>query len=122
MVSIPPILLKKLYVRGSLENREDTFTFQLQNQIATGTVVGLSRLTVDGEERSLNGVAIATGDDTRDAIDLSERAPLAFAVGERATICVPGPLSAGRHSVQITVLTHEVGPLTFPVADTIAET
>ena len=93
MASIPPVLLIKLYVTHSLRNQGDGFTFQLENQIAAGTVT--AHLTVDGVARPLDGVTIVTGDETRSALS------------------VPGALSAGEH-------TREVGALTFPVTDTIS--
>ncbi len=120
MASIPPVLLTKLYVTHSLRNQGDGFTFQLENQIATGTVTGVARLTVDGVARPLDGVTIAAGDETRSALSLSDQAPVAFAVGTTVTLSVPGTLSAGEHTIEVTIDTREVGALTFPVTDTIS--
>ena len=120
MVSIPSILLKRLYVANSLKNEGASFAFQLQNQIATGTVVGLSHLAVDGQPRALDGVTIAADSDARPASDLSDAAPLTFAVGSRVTVRVPGALTAGEHSIEITVQTREAGSLTVPVADQLS--
>ncbi|MBL7199116.1 MAG: hydroxymethylglutaryl-CoA reductase [Anaerolineae bacterium] len=120
MATIPPILLRKLYVPNSLRNQGEQFSFQLRNQIAPGTLVGLSRLMVNGEDRPLDGVTLTTEGGTRRACGLSDDAPLAFEVGEQVTVSVPGTLAAGEHTIQITVQTREVGPLTFPVMDSVA--
>ena len=119
MATIPPILLRKLYVPNSLRNQGEQFSFQLRNQIAPGTLVGLPRLAVDGEDRPLDGVTLTTKAGTRCACGLSDDAPLAFEVGELVTVSVPGTLTAGEHTIRITVQTSEVGPLTFPVVDSV---
>jgi hypothetical protein len=119
MVSIPPVLLKRLYVASSLRNEGASFSFQLYNQIATGTVVGLSHLTVDGQAYDLDGVTLTVGDETCPATSISADTPLAFPVGSKATIRVPGELAHGRHAVEVTVQTREAGSLTCPVIDVI---
>ena len=120
MASIPPILLRKLYVPGSLKNEGDLFVFCLQNQIADGTVTGLSRLVADGQDRALDDITMAVGVETRAAGDLSDDAPLAFAVGAVATVRVPGALPPGEHTIEVAVHTREIGPLVFPVIDTVS--
>jgi hypothetical protein len=119
VVTIPPILLRKLYVPNSLRNQGEQFSFQLRNQIAPGTLVGLSRLTVNGEDRPLDGVTLTTRAGTRCAGGLSDDTPLAFEVGELVTVSVSGTLTTGEHTIQVTVQTYEVGPLTFPVMDSV---
>ena len=84
------------------------------------TVAGLSRLAVDGEEQALDGVTMVVGTEARAASDLSDDRPLAFAVGAVATIRVPGALPPGEHTSEVAVNTGEVGPLVFPVVDTVA--
>jgi hypothetical protein len=120
VAGIPPILLKRLYVPHSLVNRGDGFSFQLRNPIAPGTLVGLSRVTVNGIERSLDGATIAIEGETRSAAEISHASPLAFQVGTSATVYVPGPLHAGQHTIEVTVNTQEIGTVTFPVTDTLS--
>ncbi len=119
MVSIPPILLRKLYVPKSLANGQGWFVFELRNQIATGTVLGVSRLIVDDQERGLEGVAVATGGETRAAPSISADTPLAFAVGAGLRFRVLGTLAAGEHTIEVTVQTQEAGPLTVSFRDTV---
>ena len=57
--------LKRLYVEGSLENQDDGFAFQLKNLVDSGSVSGITKLTVDGEERSLDGVTVELGGKVR---------------------------------------------------------
>ncbi len=49
MPTIPSMLLKKLYQKGSLKNTESGFEFALKNTLAPGTIVGLRTLVVDGQ-------------------------------------------------------------------------
>jgi hypothetical protein len=119
MASIPPVLLSKLYVADSLQNQDNGFTFQLQNRIATGTVIGLSSLTVDGIAQPLDSVTVMTENESRSALSVSDQAPVTFAAGTTVTLSASGPLSAGKHTIEVTINTREVGALTFPVTDTI---
>ena len=53
--------LQKLYVKGSLKNQDNGFVFQLKNLIDSGSISGIVKLTVDGEEKSLDGVTLTLG-------------------------------------------------------------
>lgn len=50
MISVPSFLLKRLYVKGSLQNNEQGFQFQLKNTLGSGYGNELLPLTLDGKE------------------------------------------------------------------------
>ncbi|HEC33714.1 MAG TPA: hypothetical protein ENI37_03235, partial [Chloroflexi bacterium] len=58
MPAIPPVLLKKLYVKGSLRAEGDGFALDLKNSIAPGTILGFKGLELDGAPVELAQVAI----------------------------------------------------------------
>ncbi len=121
MPTIPPVILKKLYVKGSLRAEGDGFVFSLQNNIAPGVIQGFKGLTLDGKAVSLEQVSIVQPDGAIvPAGSISEQSPLLFPVGAIVTLRVSGlPLGPGSHQVGIRVVVRDVGPLEIPIADTV---
>lgn len=121
MPTIPGILLRKLYVRGSLKNTENGFEFALKNTLAPGTIVGIHSLVVDGQKVDGSRVEIAFGGKTWALDQITLQNPLDFAVNLVVTVRVKGaPLSAGPHRILIVPNTKEVGELDIEIADEVA--
>jgi hydroxymethylglutaryl-CoA reductase (NADPH) len=122
MSSVPPFLLKKLYVKGSLRNTATGFELAIQNTLAPGTIAGLVPLKVDDVEYPLEKTGMVLPDGRKvSAADVSAASPLRFAVGDRVIIQVEGePLPAGLHKITISPKTKEAGLLEIAAQDTIA--
>jgi hypothetical protein len=118
MPAIPPVILKKLYVKGSLRAEGDGFVFSLQNNIAPGVIHGFKGLTLDGKAVPMEQVSIVQPDGTVvPAGAISEQSPLLFPLGATVTLRVSGvPLGSGSHQLGIRVRVKDVGPLEIPVA------
>lgn len=121
MPAIPPVILKKLYVKGSLRAEGDGFVLSLQNNIAPGVIQGFKGLTLDGKAVPLEQVSIVQPDGAVvSAGAISEQNPVLFPLGATVTLRVSGvPLGSGSHQVGIRVVVKDVGPLEIPVADTV---
>jgi len=119
MPAIPPFLLKKLYVKGSLQDDEGGFTLALKNVIAPATISGFVGLEVDGRAVDAAGITvIAPNGNPRRADDVSAMSPLVFPTGAVVTLRVNDrPLGAGVHQLTIHVVAKEVGPVSIPVSD-----
>jgi len=50
---VPAFILRRLYLKGSLHNREDGWGFKLKNTLGSGYAKGLIPVTVDGAEIAL---------------------------------------------------------------------
>ncbi len=119
-MQIPTFLLRKLYVKGSLENVDDGFKFKLKNSISTATAVDFKPLKVNGNEYPLETTVISSevGEIAVNAI--SKENSFAIKVGLDITVHVKGDqLAAGEHTIDIALATTEVGDLAFDVKDTI---
>ncbi len=119
-LQIPTFLLRKLYVKGSLENVDDGFKFKLKNSISTATAVDFKPLKVNGNEYPLETTVISSevGEIAVNAI--SKENSFAIKVGLDITVHVKGDqLAAGEHTIDIALATTEVGDLAFDVKDTI---
>ena len=119
-MKIPPSILKRLYVKNSLENKEDGFSFKIKNALANGTAVSMAPVTIDGAEYPLDSTVIRSGDDEITASAVSGDNPAAIKVGVEVEIFVKGsPLSEGAHKVGICFETKEIGEIAFEIDDEI---
>jgi hypothetical protein len=109
-----------MYVKGSLQNQDDGFVFEIKNQIDSGSVSGIAKLTVDDEERPLEGITVELNGKAREAGNITWSASLYVSYGATLKVFVPGALEPGEHTVKMTVKAPELGQLTLPLTDTVA--
>jgi hypothetical protein len=122
MPIIPPTVLKKLYVEGSLRLKDGGFAFDLKNLIAPATITGVGGLEVDGEKVDDSQVAIVPpSGNPRPVGRVSSGRPLDFPVGVVVTLHVSDEaLEPGKHDLTLHVDVKEIGSLEIPVSDHIA--
>lgn len=119
-MQIPTFLLRKLYVKGSLENVDDGFKFKLKNSISSATAVNFKPLKVNGNEYPLDATIISSEDGEVSTNEISEENAFPIKVGLDITVHVKGDqLAAGEHTIDISLATKEVGDLAFDVTDAI---
>ncbi len=119
MYGTSPEMLKRMYVEGSLKNENEGFVFQVKNMIDSGSVSGIAKLTVDGEERSLEGATVKIGDKVRPVSGITWSASLYVGYGATLTIYVPGALEPGEHTVMMKLNVPELGQIGMPITDTV---
>ena len=121
MPVIPPTVLKKLYVKGSLRLEEKGFAFDLKNRIAPATITDVSGLDVNGESLDDSAMIIVPpSGNTRSAEQISPGRPLHFPVGVVVSLHVAAePLEPGSHDLTLYVKVKEIGSLHIPISDTI---
>jgi hypothetical protein len=121
MPAIPPFVLKRLYVKGSLQAEQGGFSVSLSNVIAPGTITGITGLLVDGGSVDLAGVGLMLPDAVaRPASTITRASPLQFPVGSTVKVIVHGEeLDPGPHRLAIQVIVREVGPIEIPIQDTL---
>ncbi|MBU0703303.1 MAG: hypothetical protein KKC18_05495, partial [Chloroflexi bacterium] len=116
MPAIPPFVLKKLYVRGSLRAEENGFALDIENSIAPATIVAFTGLDLDGQAVSPAQVTvIPSGSEPCPMNEITAQSPLQFPVGATFTLRVKGrPLAPGPHEFVVRVVVQEAGPLDIP--------
>ncbi len=121
MPAIPPFVLKKLYVKGSLHTEDDGFALDLRNSIAPATITAFTGLNVDGQVVTPAHVTIIPpSGNPWTTSEISAQAPLLFPVGVTVTLRIAGKtLEPGPHEFTIHIVVQEVGPLDIPVSDTL---
>ena len=117
----PSFVLNKLYVKGSLQNNENGFQFDIKNVVDSGTLVEIGPITVDGKPYEMASITVVTGNQERVADQVTRTAPLPVPLGMLFTLRVQGePLMPGNHIITVSVLTREIGRIKFDFQDTIA--
>lgn len=119
-MQIPSFLLRKLYIKGSLENVEGGFSFKLKNSLSPGTTTAVAPIKVNGNEYSLDSTTIRSGDIEILGSDISEENTFPIKVGVEIEIFIAAdPLPEGEHTLDLSLKTKEAGTLAFDVKDSI---
>ena len=122
-VTIPPLILSKVYCIGSLRNIEGGISFALKNPVKDALITGLESLLVNGLDISPEGVVLSSGGVPRDAKDVSDEDPVPFPMGGDVVFHVKG-ISLPKHSehrVALSFLTDLFGPLSLEAPDSVIE-
>ncbi|MHA1904458.1 MAG: hypothetical protein ACXADL_16205 [Candidatus Thorarchaeota archaeon] len=119
-MDIPVFLLRKLYVKGSLENVDDGFQFKIKNSLAPGTTTAFEPLKVNDREYGLDTTTIMSDDGEFSATEISESNTFPIKVGVEITVFVKSdPLPEGEHKIDLSMTTKETGKLAFDFKDSI---
>jgi alpha-N-arabinofuranosidase len=114
MPAIPEFILRKLYLRGSLKDEGNGFSFALKNTFAPATVIGFG-LDVDGEPVANRRISIQSADEIpRNATEISPANPFLLSVGVVYTIRVQDT-TVGEGVLTILADTREAGQLRFTI-------
>ncbi len=118
-MEIPPFMLKKLFVKGSLKRTDNGVSFTLKNAIASAHLVGINTLEIGGiscAEKS----CLKVGDKEVSRDNINPDNPLYFDVKDKADIIIKDvDLSDGKQEITIALQTKEVGPLTIKATDNL---
>jgi len=123
MVTVPGFLLRRLYMKGSLENTSDGFRFALKNTLGSGYARKMQPLTVDGQALALEDCVFHVDRKKITFADVSEESP--FTLGLNKTIVVEARshrLPPGPHKLSMGFDVPGLGTLTFDVTDVVSDT
>jgi len=120
MYGTSPEMLQRMYVKGSLRNQDTGFAFQVKNLIESGSMSGIAKLAVDGDELELDGVTIELGGKTREVGEITWSSPQYVSYGATLTVSVPVTLSPGEHTINLQINVPELGRLSMPITDSVA--
>jgi len=119
-MKIPAFLLRKLYLKGSLENVDDGFVFRIKNTLSPGTVTAIEPIKVNGTEYPLDALTVRIEDSEYKASDVNDGSAMPLKVGVEIALHIKAePLPEGKHTIDIALLTKEAGRLSFDVKDAI---
>ena len=120
---VPDFLVRQFYVKGSLQPEGDGFRLQARNGMGDGTLVGIGRVSIDGQLIDPSAIsAVLVGSDTvHQAADVSRRAPVSFSRGDVVTFRIAGhPLAPGEHRFEVEIYELNLGLLQLALKDTVS--
>lgn len=119
-MQVPPFLLRRLYVNGSLRNIDGGFAFDLQNSLGAGYAEEMLPLIVDGEELSLDAVSFRVGGESMTFRQVVPGQPFTLAMNKLVTIAASGrTLTDGEHRISLGFVVTGMGTMLFEVTDAI---
>ena len=122
-MNIPGFIARQFYVAGSLRNTESGWELQAQNPMGDGVLVGVGKMSVDGQEIPADTVSAQRVGDAESirAQDVSNMRPVKVSKGDRVTLAVEGePLAPGEHKLDVQLVELNLGALTFSISDSVA--
>lgn len=124
-MQVPPFLLRRLYVKGSLKNTEDGFRFELRNVLGAGYAEDLLPLSIDGEEVPEDDASFVVegeldGPTLFSAVSAEQ--PFTLALNKTTTISVSGrTLAPGEHRISMGFVVVGLGEMALEVGDDLAD-
>lgn len=120
MPGVPAFILRRLYVKGSLENTAEGWHFKLKNSLGSGHARGMQPLQVDGKEIPMEQTTFQQ--DGRDIpfSEVSESNTFGLQMNREIEITVHNePLTDGAHKVWMGFIVPGFGKLGFDFTDEV---
>ncbi|MDQ3493635.1 MAG: hypothetical protein M3452_10325 [Chloroflexota bacterium] len=120
---VPAFVVRRFYVAGSLRNTPTGFQMQAHNEMGDGTLVGVTRISVDGMAMDPRGIT-AQREGTDEVVrssDISRTSPVPFRRGERVTLHVESQtLTPGAHELEVELVELNLGALQLGISESVA--
>ena len=122
-MTIPSLLLKKLYTLRSLKNTGAGAQFAIKNRLSDAELVEVRAIAIDGKALALERVRLDLADGRAlSPADVSAAHPIPFPLSSVVTVQTDEcELARGKHEIDIAFESRPFGALEFKVEDTIAE-
>ena len=118
MVSVPKFLLRKLYVKGSLQSTSQWVTFKLRNTLGSGYAEEMLPITFDGEDVPLESCFFSTGGESKCFDQVSKAEPFCLLMNRETVITVKNAsLTEEAHTIGMGFRIPGLGMLRFDFVD-----
>jgi hydroxymethylglutaryl-CoA reductase (NADPH) len=122
MVMVPSFLLKRLYVKGSLQNNADGFQFELKNTLGSGYGNELLPLNVDGTEIPRENCYYMADSVPVPFSSVCKEKPFTLSMNKALKILAKGVhLNDDPHKLKISFVAEGIGKLSFEVTDLVGQ-
>ena len=123
MIRVPEFLLRRLYVKGSLANSPDGFSFELRNSLGSGYARKMTPLSVDDEQVPLQRCSFSIDEKEVPFSEVSPENPFTLAMNRSITVNVRGgsPLSEEAHRIGMGFDVMGLGTMRFHFTDVPSE-
>ena len=122
MVSVPGFLLRRLYVKGSLNNTDSGFHFELRNRLGSGYAYKMWPLTLDGSELPAESAFFVLDGKQTAFAAVSKENTFTLAMNKTITIRIEGTtLPPGPHKIGMGFDVPGLGTLRFDFIDSVQD-
>ncbi len=120
MPGVPAFILRRLYVKTSLQNTQTGWSFTLKNSLGSGYAKGMQPLKIDDQELPLT-VASFEQDGEEITFDrVTEKTTFGLKMNRSILISVNGPqLTTGAHKVWMGFIVPGFGRIGFDFTDEV---
>jgi len=119
---VPAFILRRLYTKGSLRNRDDGFEFELKNSLGSGYARAVGPLTVDGEEIPREKVFFKLEEKETSFADVDDENTFGLPLNRTIEISTRGAqLDAGAHQIGMSFTVPGFGNLGFDFTDEVRD-
>lgn len=121
MMFFPKKALSKLYNHTSLRLVNGGVSFSVKNRLSPATVVGISRVAINGHDVLADDGAVICGNAASMPFSqISSESPIDFPLGDMLIFKLAmEPLSEGEHSIEVDFQTRPYGQLKLEVSDAL---
>lgn len=122
MPAVPAFILRRLYVKGSLENVDAGWQFTLKNSLGSGYAKEMLPLTVDGDDVPLTETTFRL-DGTEMSFDrVNDQNTFGLPMNRSIVISVAGDrLAPGSHKIGMHFVVPGFGKIGFDFTDEVAD-
>ena len=118
MISVPSFLLRKLYVKGSLQSTSQSVSFRLRNSLGSGYAEAMSPLTLDGKAMPMEDTYFYVDSEPRSFDTVSKDNPFSLLLNQDTVIKVENvSLNPKPHKVGMGFKVPGLGMLRFDFID-----
>ena len=123
-MKIPKILLKKLYVFGSLENTSKGIKFSIKNSLSDGKLTDVKEVKIDGKKKDLDQISFKVNDETFMVKEIHEGNPIKFIKGQFIDVFINDGSELEMetdHNIYFVIVADEIGVMTLDLEDFMTE-
>ena len=118
MAKIPEFVLKSLYVKGSLKVERNGFEFQVNNRLGPAHIIATRPLQLNRVPIPIEKCRFVHGQEQASFGDVDADNSILMRKGEAITVRVSDTsLSRGRHTLGISFVVKDLGPVGFSISD-----
>ena len=120
MPGVPAFILRRLYVKGSLNNIESGWSFTLKNSLGSGYAKGMQPLKIDDQEVPMTAASFHQ-DGTDITFDqVTDQTTFGLKMNRTIVISVDAPqLTAGAHKIWMGFIVPGFGKIGFDFTDEV---
>ena len=120
MAVVPEFILRRLYVKGSLQSTGSGFSFELKNTLGSGYATAVGPLTVDGDDVPLEDSFFAIEGEEVSFSKVDKSSTFSLPLNRTIAISVRGRrLAPGPHQVHFSFQVPGFGKLGFDFTDEV---